>query len=142
MSWFGSWLESGGGGEAGVAEAERLEQTTHAPRFGEALGGVDEGCGAFWGLGAGEGAGALEEAKAGQEGALLDGAVDADAVDVGLVGDGAEVDMGGEVRLAGVGEGVGGVAVPEGLEGGEAGGLGVAVIEEEGGAGILAEAVG
>ena len=73
---------------------------------------------------------------------MLDRAVDADADLVGGAGEGGEVDVSGEVGGAGVGEGVGGAAAAEGLEGGGARRGGVAVVEDEGGARPVPEAVG
>ena len=130
----------GGVGRAGWQSAQGLEQAAHRTGSARRWAAWIRAAARAGGWRAGEAVGALEQAEAGEEDALRDGAVHGGAGGAGGLGEGGEVDMGGEVGRAGVGERVGGAAVADRLQGVAGRAVGGAVVEEQGGAAAGGEA--
>src|SRR6185437_13672750 len=100
-----SWRKTFGP-EAGAMGAERLEQLSHLGRARQPVkGGVDRPGSVR--IAAGERCGAGEDAERLEEIALGRERGDGEAGGAGDVAEGAEVDMGGEVGVARVFEGIG-----------------------------------
>ena len=110
-------------------------------RFGEAAGRLDQGECLDGRLGARQPIGALEQAEAGEEQALGDGAMGCRAGRAGGGGEGGEVDMRGQVGSAGIGERIGRPAIAQRLEAVAGSAVLGAVVEEERGAGADGQAV-
>ncbi len=121
----------------GRAHRQHLEQRAHAGRRNEALGGGLDGAGTL-GVGGHQPRRALGDAESAQKLGLGDGTIRGEARSPCLVGEGRELDVGGQVGGAWRGERVD-VGVPaHGLQRVAIGGLGRAVVDEERDAGPCA----
>jgi hypothetical protein len=131
--------ERGRGRKMGRAYRQHLEQRSHAGGRNEALGGGLDGAGTL-GVGGHQPRRALGDAESAQKLGLGDGTIRGEARSPCLVGEGRELDVGGQIGGAWRGERVD-VGVPaHGLERIAIGGLGRAVVDEEGDAGPCAPA--
>ena len=110
--------------------AEDLEEVAHLVFSHETiLRGADVRGGA--GIGAGEGIGALGHAEAGEEFALRGKGLDGKADFLSHGGEGAEIDMGGEIGFARRFEHIGIGVVFDALQGVAGLGAGVAIVDGE-----------
>lgn len=96
--------------------AEDLEEVAHLILRNQSLMGDLDVVGGT-GIGAGKGFGAFGYAEAGEEFALGGNGLDGEANFLSHRGEGAEIDMGGEVGFAGLFEHVGKGVVPDALQG-------------------------
>src|SRR5690348_11596164 len=99
-----------------MTDGERLEQPAHAVGLGKAARGLYQSEGLPRGLAARQAIRAPKQAEPCQKQALRNRAMHGGTRAARALGKGAEIDMRGQVGRTGIGEGVGGGALADGLE--------------------------